>query len=126
VNIAARLQALAEPGGVCVSGSATIRSGKLPLAPLCGEQTVKNIASRYAPIMSAAAKAMRCALRCDAPGAEGVAALGLAIVVAIACAVVYLWPRALEQSAVANRNRIAVLPFANVSADPRTNTSRTG
>ena len=46
VNVAARLEALAEPGGICVSG--TVRDhirGKLPF-PLDdkGEQTVKNIA----------------------------------------------------------------------------------
>jgi adenylate cyclase len=46
VNIAARIQALAEPGGVCISGTVFDQvETKLPLTyePL-GEQTVKNIA----------------------------------------------------------------------------------
>jgi adenylate cyclase len=46
VNIAARLETLAEPGGICVSGSARDHVGKkLPVVFVdCGEQTVKNIA----------------------------------------------------------------------------------
>jgi adenylate cyclase len=46
VNIAARLEALAEPGGICVSGTVRDHIGtKLPLffADL-GQQPVKNIA----------------------------------------------------------------------------------
>ncbi len=46
VNIAARLEALAEPGGVCLSGAVRDQIGtRLPVAfaPL-GEQRVKNIA----------------------------------------------------------------------------------
>lgn len=45
VNIAARLQALGEPGGVCVSGSVYDQvEGKLPLAfTYAGAQAVKNI-----------------------------------------------------------------------------------
>ena len=46
VNVAARLEALAEPGGICVSG--TVRDqirDKLPYAfEDMGEQSVKNIA----------------------------------------------------------------------------------
>ena len=46
VNVAARLEALADPGGICISESARIAVGKR--LPLCyeflGEQTVKNIA----------------------------------------------------------------------------------
>jgi adenylate cyclase len=46
VNIAARLEALAEPGGICISGTVRDRLGtKLPLAFTdLGEQPVKNIA----------------------------------------------------------------------------------
>ena len=45
VNIAARLQALAEPGGICVSGTVYDQiEGKIPLTlRFVGEQTVKNI-----------------------------------------------------------------------------------
>jgi adenylate cyclase len=46
VNIAARLEALAEPGGICVSGTVRDHIGtKLPLSFAdLGEQQVKNIA----------------------------------------------------------------------------------
>src|SRR6516164_2707649 len=46
VNIAARLEALAEPGGVCLSGAAREQIGtKLPVGfTTLGEQRVKNIA----------------------------------------------------------------------------------
>src|SRR5260370_7289435 len=45
VNIAARLEAIAEPGGVCISGTVCDQIGtKLPLAFTdLGEQQVKNI-----------------------------------------------------------------------------------
>jgi adenylate cyclase len=45
INVAARLQALAEPGGVCVSGTVFDQvEGKLPIAfAFAGEQAVKNI-----------------------------------------------------------------------------------
>jgi len=46
VNIAARLEALAAPGGICISGAVRDQIGtKLPLALAdLGEQRVKNIA----------------------------------------------------------------------------------
>jgi len=46
VNIAARLESLAEPGGICISGKVFEEvEGKLPLTyEYLGEQTVKNIA----------------------------------------------------------------------------------
>ncbi len=46
VNIATRLETLAEPGGICVSGSVRDYVGKkLPVAFTdCGQQAVKNIA----------------------------------------------------------------------------------
>ena len=46
VNVAARIQALAEPGGICMSGTVFDQvEGKLPLQfKFTGEQQVKNIA----------------------------------------------------------------------------------
>lgn len=47
VNVAARLEALAEPGGICLSGTVyDAIGGKLPLRyEFMGEQTVKNIST---------------------------------------------------------------------------------
>ncbi|MDJ0947417.1 MAG: adenylate/guanylate cyclase domain-containing protein [Alphaproteobacteria bacterium] len=93
VNVAARLEALAEPGEICVSGTVREHVGeKLPVqfADL-GEHTVKNIAR---PI-----HVYRIDSRADTdPVQEDKAAS--------------------EVLAVPDRPSIAVLPFANMSGDP--------
>ena len=96
VNIAARLEGLAEPGGIVVSDS--IRNavkGKLDaLFRDLGERTVKNIAD---PVRTYAV----------APGAE-------TITLAAATGVDVLAPVA----GFGGRPALAVLPFANLSGDP--------
>jgi TolB-like protein/Flp pilus assembly protein TadD len=91
VNIAARLELLAEPGGVLISGAIHEQVGRqLPYRfEDLGEQSVKNIERRV--------RAWRVCL--DAPVAE---------------------PAAAEARAAAGADRpgIAVLPFANMSGDP--------
>jgi adenylate cyclase len=90
VNVAARLEALAEPGGICVSSTARDQIGsKLPLSFTdLGEQQVKNIAQ---PI-----KAYR--IRDDnSPTATPVIGSSLPL---------------------PDKPSIAVLPFANMSGDP--------
>jgi adenylate cyclase len=95
VNIAARLEALAEPAGICVSGTVhdQIRD-KLPyrLDDL-GEQSVKNIAR---PVRVYA-------LRPDSIAALSAASAPLAAPI--------------SQPGVAPRLSIVVLPFANLSDD---------
>jgi adenylate cyclase len=96
VNVAARLEALAEPGGICVSRVVRdqIRD-KLP-CPFedRGEQNVKNIAR---PV------------RVYALGREAIAALPASN---------RPWSVSASQAFVAPRLSIVVLPFANLGNDP--------
>jgi len=90
VNIAARLEALAEPGGICVSGVVRDHIGtKLPLSFTdLGEQQVKNIDQSI--------RAYR--VRSDtSPTATPVVGSSLPL---------------------PDKPSIAVLPFANMSGDP--------
>jgi adenylate cyclase len=91
VNIAARLQALAEPGGICISGAVRDQVGERVEGDFedLGEQAVKNIAR---PI------------RVFAVGVEDGAP---ATVTAVA-----------QPAAGTDKPAIAVLPFANMSGDP--------
>jgi adenylate cyclase len=124
VNIAARLEALAEPGGVCLSGAAREQIGtKLPVGfTTLGEQRVKNIAE---PVR---------AFKLDgSPGpASPIRARGWAIrrlVLGLAAAAVILiaagagwWLRTgspTAPNALAPRLSVVVLPFANLSNDPQ-------
>jgi adenylate cyclase len=88
VNIAARLEALAEPGGICISGTARDHIGtKLPIDFTdLGEQQVKNIA-----------QPLRAYRVCGETGTIAVAA-----------------PSSLP---LPDKPSIAVLPFTNMSND---------
>jgi TolB-like protein/class 3 adenylate cyclase len=101
VNIAARLEALAEPGGICISH--TVRDQILDRLPYTfndvGEQTLRNIARRVRVHMLCA-----------------VAVAALPPVIARA------QPRVTRRRASTRRElprlSIVVLPFANLSNDP--------
>jgi TolB-like protein/class 3 adenylate cyclase/Flp pilus assembly protein TadD len=96
VNIAARLEALAKPGGICISGTVRDHIGdRLPYAfEDLGEQSVKNIAR---PV------------RVYALHPEAVADLPVPSVPS---------PPPIAQPAAAPPLSIVVLPFANLSNDP--------
>ena len=121
VNIAARLQAMARLGGICVSQTLydTVK-GKLALkAEPAGPQTFKNIAEPVPAWHVASGPA-------DRPPALGSLrkrwlASGLAAVMVIASAAgAWWWSKrepAAGQAGAADAKSIAVLPFTNMSDD---------
>lgn len=136
VNIAARLESLAEPGGICISRTAFDHiESKLPLGyEYLGDQTVKNIAKpvgAYRVLMeprvtvAGRSKEKRAGLR-----RWQKAALAVAIIAgagALAIWNFYLRPPHPPEEVVSEKRprlelpdkpSIAVLPFVNISADP--------
>src|SRR3984885_8120283 len=126
VNVAARLEGLSEPGGVCISGTAYdhVRDRLPYVFTEKGEQTVKNIA-RPVRVYSLGADAI--AALPASPLSVGnqqssgrhwnrgwlAAAAGTTTVIVVAAG---LWLG--FKPASAPRLSIVVLPFANLSGDP--------
>jgi len=139
VNVAARLEGLAEPGGICISGSFHDAIGaRLPFNyDFLGEQQVKNIRKPVRayratlhpgaeipaiPIVALASRPARSWLR---PAAGGVVA---AVVIALASGAGVWYARTLPHEPepaggeivdTAKLPRVAVLPFVNVGNDAR-------
>jgi adenylate cyclase len=136
VNIAARLEGLAEAGGICISESAYQQiENKLPLKyDYLGEHEVKNIAK---PV-----RVYRAQIESEEPSQAKVKTkvesknrkyLTIVAVVVVIIAVVALWQfvwrpshRAIEKAdpkkmafPLPDKPSIAVLPFANMSEDPK-------
>ncbi|MFQ5786030.1 MAG: tetratricopeptide repeat protein, partial [Alphaproteobacteria bacterium] len=134
VNVAARLETLAEPGGICLSRSIFDQVKKqLDLGyEYLGEQRVKNIAEPvrvYRVLLEpGAAGQVLGEARPAAPRWRIVAAaIAVVVLVGVAGAVAWLRPWApdvgpvsVERTALPlpDKPSIAVLPFANVSDDP--------
>lgn len=133
VNVAARLESLAEPGGICVSDSVRTAIGRrLPLDyEDLGEQWVKNINE---PVRTYHAR-LRPGAELPEPRAAGKPASKakrVTVIVGIAALVVMLsaiWIASKESfdeselldpmaPSTPERLSIAVLPFANMSSNP--------
>jgi len=134
VNIAAKLEALADSGGICISKTAFDQiETKLPLGyEYLGDQTVKNIAKpvgAYRVLMEPRVtvagekeKAVPIWRR------KAILAGGVALVVVVIVAVIwnsYFRPPPMEVASVEkmafplpDKPSIAVLPFNNLSGDP--------
>jgi class 3 adenylate cyclase/TolB-like protein/Flp pilus assembly protein TadD len=135
VNVAARLEQLAQPGGIVISGTAYDHlQGKLGCGfQDLGEQRVKNIArpvrayqvvSEPAEVSSAARASSwgrRSTLAATALGRQRSTLAALVALVVIAAGIVG-WLRPWQGSdeiagPTLDTRRVAVLPFANISAD---------
>ena len=137
VNIAARLESLAEPGGICISGTVFEHTkNKISLeTEYLGEQKVKNIAdpvSVYRVLLVSEAEPNTRSERQERPRRWQWALL-IVIIISVVAALVFwiLMPAvspfsqvaevAVEQSPsinLADKPSIAILPFENMSGDP--------
>jgi class 3 adenylate cyclase/Tfp pilus assembly protein PilF len=133
VNVAARLEGLAEPGGVCISGTThdQVRDRLPYVFTDKGEQTVKNIA-RPVRVYSLSANAIA-ALPASPPSVDSqqssrrrwnrgwlAAAAGMATVLVVAAGLWLGFKPAKEPSLLGSAPplSIVVLPFTNLNGDP--------
>jgi adenylate cyclase len=138
VNIAARLESLSEAGGICISGKAYDEvKNKLPFGyKYLGEQRVKNIAEpirAYQILMEPEAIGEVIGEKKVSPRQWQKAAMGLVIGVIVVAAAVAIWKFYIRPATppveVASKEKmaiplpdkpsIAVLPFSNMSGDPK-------
>jgi TolB-like protein/class 3 adenylate cyclase len=132
VNVAARLEGLAEPGGICISQQAVDQvETKLDLA--CedmGAQQVKNITRPIHAwrVRSEGAARPRPATKRRKVGGAGLIGSAVVVILVAVGAIVVLWqPPKPDSEPVAgsgttaplpDKPSIAVLPFENISDDP--------
>jgi adenylate cyclase len=134
VNVAARLEGLAEPGGICIAANVFEQvENKLPLGYAdLGEQEVKNIAKPvrvYKVLVTSEAVGKVI----DAPTPKRhpwkwLSAAGLAVLASVTMVLLWQqpWKPTVEPESttvaaprVSNKPAIAVLPFNNMSDDPK-------
>ncbi len=117
VNVAARLEALAPPGGICLSGQVAEQiRGKLDVEfAFAGRHRLKNI-SKPIEIWCWPAAAAR-PLRRSARRHKSILAVAM-VVVAILSAVTWTALRDDETDGIPSGPRIAVIPFENLSGNP--------
>ena len=118
VNIAARLEAMADPGGVCISGTAfdhAVHKVDVGFASL-GEQRLKNIADpvRAYRLLLDPAVSGKVVAASRRPGWRVMILAGAAALAIAAIAGVFAW----QNFSAPSRPSVAVLPFANLGGDP--------
>ena len=122
VNVAARLQGLADPGGICISAGVYEQvKNKLALAwDDLGDQTVKNIAEPVRAFRTrAGGPGLNRAQTAKTTARRPLLLAGTGLLAALASIALFAsysgWPSRPPQC---SRASIAVLPFTNLSGDP--------
>lgn len=135
VNVAARIESLADAGGVCISRTAFDQvKNKLDLGyQYLGEHTVKNITEPvrvYKVLMEPEYAGKVLGEERPGPSKWPRAAIGAAVVLLIVAGALAIWnsyfrpspmePASVEKMAypLPDKPSIAVLPFTNISGDP--------
>ena len=127
INIAERLQALADPGGICVSGSVHEQvSDKVPVEFVdLGDNQLKNIAHpvraflvRRADDFSMPATPTRWTTSRARRRLAILAATLVALALGIGAFLLWPWPTGPARVETSGPPTVAVLPFANLSGDP--------
>ena len=117
VNVAARLEGLAEPGGICISGTAfdqTRHKANVGFAAL-GEQRLKNIPDpiRVYRVLLDPTKAGKVVTAPARPSGRSMIVGGVVLLLIALAAIGFAWHRSLAPQ----RPTVAVLPFANLTGD---------
>lgn len=117
VNIASRLEALAEPGGICISGTAfdqTRHKANVGFVAL-GEQRLKNIPDpvRVYRVLLDPTKAGKVITTPIRPSGRSMIVGGIVLLLIALAAIGLAW----QKSLAPQRPTVAVLPFSNLSAD---------
>ena len=136
VNIAARLEALADPGGICISKTAFDHiESKLPLGyEYIGEQHVKNIikpVSAYKVLMDPwVIKSGEIVKKRAVPPWSKKSAITAGVSIIIILIAIGIWSfylgGRLTRPASSGKASIVVLPFTNLSDDPEQETFTDG